>query len=133
MGLTRIKISVSNPAEPGLESFESDALADTGALHLCLPEHIALQLRLTELEKREVTLADGRKRLCPYVGPVGVNCLGRNCYTGALVLGDSILLGVIPMEDMDLIINPVTREVTVNPESPNIPSSLAKFSFGKFS
>ena len=133
MGLIQTKIRLSNPAEPELASFETEALVDTGALHLCVPEHIAIQLELLELEKREVTLADGRKKLCSYSGPVQVECLGRSCYTGALVLGDGVLLGVIPMEDMDIVVNPATRKVTVNPDSPNIPSSLAKFSSGKFS
>ena len=46
--------------------------------------------------------------------------------TGALVLGDAVLLGTVPMEDMDLIVNPSRREVTVNPASPNIPHARAK-------
>jgi len=45
---------------------------------------------------------------------------------GALVLGDEILLGAAPMEDMDFVVSPATRSVTVNPASPNVPSSTAK-------
>lgn len=30
------------------------------------------------------------------------------------------------MEDMDLVVRPLSREVMVNPASPNIPSSMAK-------
>jgi len=48
------------------------ALVDTGALHLCIPKHIALQLELRELEKRQVTLADGHKMWVSYVGPVQI-------------------------------------------------------------
>ncbi|MGH8644536.1 MAG: clan AA aspartic protease, partial [Gammaproteobacteria bacterium] len=51
---------------------------------------------------------------------------GRECATGALVFGDQVLLGAIPMDDMDLIIEPSRQKVTVNPMSPNIPLSLAK-------
>jgi transposase len=36
------------------------------------------------------------------------------------------LLGAIPMEDLDLVIHPATRTVTVNPASPNVPTSVAK-------
>ncbi len=133
MGVIHTQLTLANPAKSELSAFETEALVNTGGLHLCLPEHIAIQLELMELEKREVTLEDGRKKLCSYSGPVRVECLGRNCFTGALVLGDSVLLGVIPMEDMDIVINPANRKVAVNPNSPNIPSSLAKFSFGKFS
>lgn len=50
----------------------------------------------------------------------------RGCFTGALVLGDEVLLGAVPMEDMDLVISAARRAVEVNPNSPNIPSSVAK-------
>jgi hypothetical protein len=73
-----------------------------------------------------VTLADGSETLIPYVGPVSVRSANRRCFVGALVMGDEVLLGAIPMEDMDLVVSPMRREVTVNPASPNIPSSLAK-------
>jgi hypothetical protein len=45
-------------------------------------------------------------------------------FTGALVLGGQVLLGAIPMEDMDLVIIPKTRTIDVNPESPNIATSV---------
>ncbi len=64
--------------------------------------------------------------VCPYVGPVEVSYAGRDCFTGAIVLGDEVLLGAVPMEDMDLIVQPAKRTVVVNPESPNIPLSVAK-------
>lgn len=47
-------------------------------------------------------------------------------FAGALVLGDEVLLGAIPMEDMDLVIIPKTRTVDVNPDSPNIATSIVK-------
>lgn len=126
MGLVRAQIVLRNPRDSRLKPFDADALVDTGSLHLCIPEHVALQLRLEELEKREVTTADGARRLCSYVGPLEVRFENRGCYTGALVLGDEVLLGVVPMEDMDLVIAPSRRTITVNPQSPNIPSSVVK-------
>jgi hypothetical protein len=47
-------------------------------------------------------------------------------FVGALVLGDEILLGAIPMEDMDLIVNPRDRTVDVNPDRPNIATGICK-------
>lgn len=126
MGLTTSKIKLSNPRKPELTPIEIEALVDTGALHLCIPEHIVIQLDLEESEKREVTLADGSKRKIPYVGPVKIEFQNRSCYTGALVLGDEALIGAIPMEDMDLVVVPSTRSLEVNPLSPNIPASVAK-------
>lgn len=126
MGIVHTDITLKNPRHPELRPVETHALVDTGALHLCVPEHIAIQLRLEQLYEREVTTADGSKRLCAYVGPVEVRFGDRACFTGALVLGDEVLLGAVPMEDMDLVVSPAMRTVTVNPASPNIPSSIVK-------
>jgi clan AA aspartic protease len=126
MGLVHTSITLKNSRHPELRPVEVKALVDTGALHLCIPEHFAIQLRLDRLYEREVTTADGSKRLCPYVGPLEVRFGDRACFTGALVLGDEVLLGAVPMEDMDLVISPAVRSVTVNPASPNIPSSTIK-------
>ena len=126
MGLTTANIKISNPRRIELQPIEIEALADTGALHLCLPEPIAIQLDLESVEEREVTLADGAKKKVSYVGPVRIEYRGRTGFLGALILGDHVLVGAIPMEDMDLIVIPGTQELTVNPNSPNIPTSVAK-------
>ena len=126
MGLTCARVSLANPRRPELDPIEVDALADTGALHLCTPEHIAIQLLLDEQEKREITIADGSKHLVFYVGPVTVGFGKRRCFTGAMVLGTEPLLGAIPMEGMDLVVLPGTRTAAVNPASPNFASSVVK-------
>jgi clan AA aspartic protease len=126
MGLIHTNLSLSNPKRSDLSSMTVTAMADSGALHLCMPEHVALQLQLEEQEKREVTLVDGSKRLISYVGPVTVRFGNRTCFTGAMVLGDEVLLGAIPMEDMDLVLRPTMRDVIANPMNPNIPASIAK-------
>jgi clan AA aspartic protease len=101
-------------------------MVDTWAMTICIPEHIAVQLDLQEIEKREVTTADERSHVVPYVGPIQIRFQNRTCFTGALVIGDSILLGAVPMEDMDLVVSPSRRTITVNPQSPNIPSAVVK-------
>ncbi len=126
MGITYADLRLGNQARPDLEEIDTSALVDTGALHLCIPEHLALQLQLTTLKQREVQTADGKSHLIDYVGPIKISMLGRECFTGALVMGNQVLLGAIPMEDMDLIVEPARMRVTVNPLSPNIPMSLAK-------
>jgi len=93
---------------------------------LCIPEHLALQLKLETESEREVSVADGRNKKAPYVGPVLVDFGNRFCYVGALVLGDEILLGAVPMEDMDLVVSPSRREITPDPASPNIPHARVK-------
>ncbi|MCY4078153.1 MAG: clan AA aspartic protease [Acidobacteria bacterium] len=119
-------MTLSNPRRSDLAPLTVTALVDTGAITLCIPEHVAVQLNLSALEQREVTTAEGRHVSVPYVGPVQVTFGNRSCFVGALVLGDGVLLGSIPLEDMDLVINSRRQEVTVNPESPNIPSAVVK-------
>lgn len=125
MGLVNGHLLLKNPRIAELSGVEVDALVDTGAVHLCIPEHVRIQLKLEAIEEKEVTLADGSKRLVPYVGPIEIKFKNRTGFAGALVLGDRVLLGAIPMEDMDLIVIPKTRTVDINPESPNIASSIA--------
>ncbi|HEY2382861.1 MAG TPA: clan AA aspartic protease [Terriglobia bacterium] len=129
MGLIYTKIFLGNPWETELKQLEVEALVDTGSMLLCIPEHVALQLRLNTAEEREVTIADGSIRLCRYVGPIEVRFDGRTCFAGALILGDRVLLGAGPMEDINLVINPLTRTVQPNPKSPNIPSTIVMASW----
>jgi clan AA aspartic protease len=126
MGLVSAKIQLENPKEPELKGIEVDTLVDSGAVHLCIPEHLQIQLKLKELDKKEVTLADGSKKLVPYVGPVLIRFKNRAGFAGALVSGDEVLMGAIPMEDQDLVLLPKERKLDVNPYSPNIGSSIVK-------
>jgi clan AA aspartic protease len=126
MGLVTTKLQLSNPRDASMAPIEVTALADTGSVFLCIPEHVRLQLKLEPLEEREVKLADGSRATYPYVGPVVLRFKNRTGFVGALVLGDEVLLGAIPLEDMDLVVNPRDRTVDVNPESPNIASGICK-------
>lgn len=126
MGITYADLRLANDSRDDLEEINANAVVDTGALHLCIPDHIAAQLQLKVRSQREVQTADGKSHLVDYVSPVRISMLGRECTTGALVFGNQVLLGAIPMEDMDLIIEPARLRVSVNPFSPNIPLSMAK-------
>ena len=101
-------------------------MVDTGSTFLCLPAEIARQLRLDVYDQKEATIADGSRRLVPYVGPVEIRFKNRVALGGALVMGDQVLLGAIPMEDMDLVVHPRDRRVDVNPASPDVASCVAK-------
>ncbi len=109
-----------------MNAIKISALVDTGALHLCIPKHLALQLKLTPLEEREVTLADGSCQLILYAGPVKINFSNRTAFVGVMILGDDVLLGAIPIEDLDVVVHPATRSLMVNPESPNIAMTTVK-------
>ena len=126
MGLTYSKIKLSNPRNALLLPVELDALVDTGALMLCIPQSVAYQLELEELDKRPVTIADGSSHQVPYVGPIRVDFENRFCFVGALVIGDETILGAVPMEDMDLIVHPASQKLMANPLHPNKPSYTIK-------
>ena len=55
MGYVQARIELNNPREPDLQPISTPALADTGALMLCIPGHLALQLRREQQLEREVT------------------------------------------------------------------------------
>jgi clan AA aspartic protease len=126
MGLASAKLLLDNPRLDSLEPIEVQALADTGALFLCIPQHVATQLQLKETSRKEITTADGKRQLCPYVGPIHVRFGNRECYVGAVVLEDEVLLGAVPMEDMDLVVIPSDRTVVANPLNPNFATGVAK-------
>ncbi|MEK6745757.1 MAG: clan AA aspartic protease [Pseudomonadota bacterium] len=126
MGLSYGEIIIGNPRLPEIVPMKVSALADTGAIMLCIPPHIALQLKLETVESRDVTLADGKELSVPYVGPIQVSFKNRTSFSGALVMGDEVLLGAIQMEDMDLVVFPREQKIDVNPLSPNMANNKVK-------
>ncbi len=124
MGLVYADIVLRNPGTNLQMAVR--AMVDSGALLLYIPQQVAIQLQLEELEQREIMLADSSRQLVSYVGPVEVRFENRRCFVGALVLGDEVLLGAIPMEDMDVLIDPARQKLVVNPASPNIPKAPVK-------
>jgi clan AA aspartic protease len=126
MGLAYAMVTLRNPRYPELKPIEAEALADTGAVHTCIPEHMAVQLKLERYDRKEATLADGSKRVLDYVGPLELHFANRVALGGALILGDQVLLGALAMEDMDLVVHPRTRTVEVNPKNPNFANSFIK-------
>lgn len=126
MGLATATITLANPRLDTLQPIQVEALADSGANFLCLPAEVADELRLELDSEKEVSTADGRRQTYRYVGPVRVAFENRSCYVGAIVMGYQVLLGAIPMEDMDLVVLPLERRVAVNPLHPNHAAGLAK-------
>src|SRR5258708_26289402 len=126
MGLVNGQLILRNPRLPNLDPVDVEVLVDSGATHLCIPKHVQIQLQLDEIDTKEVKLAHGSKKLVPYVGPVELHFKNRVGFAGALVMGDQVLLGAIPMEDMDLVIIPKTRTLDITPDSPTVATSIVK-------
>lgn len=72
------------------------------------------------LDEQVAELADGSNIQLEIVGPLEVRFENRATTCRAMVLPGKaeILLGSIPMEDMDVLVNPREQRLIVNPESP---------------
>ena len=126
MGLARANLKLTNLFTQ--KSIDISALVYTGAVHMCVTEAQARQLGFDpeECSTQIVTLADGRQKEVAKIRPVEVAFANRTYATEALVLGDEALLGVLPLEAMDLLVDPRSPMVVVNPAHPNFPVTLAK-------
>ena len=113
MGVVTGTILLRNARVPTMV-LQVGAIADTRTVHLCIPEKIRERLQLEPVAERELELVDGTKKVVPYVGPVEIRFKNRVCFVGALVIGDKVLIGSIPMEDMDLIVVPRSRRLEVH-------------------
>jgi clan AA aspartic protease len=96
------------------------ALVDSGAYMLTINQAIADQLDLMIEKSVEVELADGTQSKRDLVGPVTIHFKNRIATCSAIVLpgANEVLLGVIPMEAMDVIIDPLTQQLDVPPDRP---------------
>ena len=104
------------------------ALVDSGAYMLVISERIKDQLDLAVIETQVFRLANETEIRAEVVGPVEVRFENRSTTVRAAVLpGDvEVLLGSIPMEDMDVVIDPKRQRLLVNPQSPYIATKHLK-------
>lgn len=131
MGLLRAKIELVNTydfllhrrkklAAKDVHRLKVQALVDTGAIMLSINESIRAQLDLDILEKRTAALADGSLVELDVAGPVDIRFGNRQCTTRAIVLpGEAeCLLGAIPIEDMDLVVDLNEQTLKTHPDHP---------------
>jgi clan AA aspartic protease len=134
VGRVMAKIKLSNntdlsKAREGLiesgavRTAEIEGLADTGATMLVLPADVVARLGLVPDGDRTVKYANGQLAKVPRVTGVRIEILGRDMTCDALVepAGTIALIGQIPLEGLDLVVDPKSHDVTVNPASPDSP------------
>jgi clan AA aspartic protease len=139
MGLVYAEIELLNEAdlilnqngylpENKIRKTVSKVLVDSGALDLVITEGVQTQLGLRVLGKRTVNLANETLLDVDIVGPVEVRFGNRSTTVRALVLpgAEEVLLGAIPMEGLDVLVDPGRERLVVNPKSPDIPMSKLK-------
>jgi len=90
-----------------------EAVADTGAISLFITEELRRQLGLEIVGEWPVTVANGAVEISKRTEGVEVCWKDRSmvCRPYVIPNGNEILLGVIPMEDMDLIVDPAREKV----------------------
>jgi len=104
-------------AENEIRRVTTTALVDSGAFDLIINKEVQEQLQLPVLGKRPVRLADESIVEVDIVGPVEVRFETRTTTVRALVMPDTeeVLLGAIPLEGLDVIIDPLRERLLVNP------------------
>ena len=116
VGIVRETLTLKNASMPHFTALTTPALIDTGCTSMCIPESVRAKLDLEVIDTRPVVLADGSYRNVPYVGPIEVRFRERVACLGALVMGEEVLLGAYPLEEMDLIVVPATQTLEYNPK-----------------
>jgi clan AA aspartic protease len=102
--------------ENEVRQMTTQAIVDTGAWTIVINENIRDKLGLEENGYGEANLADGQTAEFPMAGPLEIRWKNRRFTCDALVMPDApdILLGAIPLEGMDLTVNPKRELVGVH-------------------
>lgn len=106
-----------------VRTVQIQALVDTGATMLMIPVDVVDRLGLPIKGTRKVRYADGRVDEVPLVSGIQLEIRGRVAFPSALVgpIGSTPLIGQIPLEEMDFVVDPKSRELRPNPASPDAP------------
>jgi len=93
------------------------ALVDSGATMLAVPKIVRSQLDLRKTREIEADLANGSSVSLDVVRPVEVRFQNRRTFVEAIVTPNSttVLLEAIPMEGIDVLIDPTHQRLIVNP------------------
>jgi clan AA aspartic protease len=121
MGLVYADFTLSNLFTK--KSIPIRALVDTGAMEVYVTEPVARELGfdVEEVSLKRVILADGSVRHVPTIAPVRTHFADRSCLVDVVVLGDECLVGVVPLELMALMVDPVRQRVVFDPAHPEGP------------
>jgi clan AA aspartic protease len=132
MGIVHADIELSNAMDRALlrrnqlteqevRKINVKALVDSGAYMMVVPDKVRLQLGLEIIGYELTELANGQQEKVAIAEPIEVRFENRKATVDVLVVGNEVLLGAIPREAMDVIINPRLQKLTVNPEHPTMP------------
>jgi predicted aspartyl protease len=95
----------------------TDALVDTAATGLSLPKWLVSQLGLYPFRSQRARTSAGLVTFQVY-GSVRLTVQGRVCTCDVVEIPDEcpVLIGQIPLEGLDLVVDPAGRRLIGNPE-----------------
>jgi len=105
------------PAEQVRAVEVTDALVDTGATGLLVPRQLIAQLGLSMLRTRPARTIAGSVEV-PIYRAVRLTVQGRDCISDVGEIGDgfSVVIGQVPLELMDWVVDPKGQRLIGNPE-----------------
>jgi clan AA aspartic protease len=139
MGEIKVQIELENGADrywflkkriqkEEIRQYQMDAIVDTGAVMLALPQEVVEELGLEAARTVVVTYADERKDERPVAGPViikiGKRFMNTDCIVGPPL--SEALIGQVILEELDLIPDCQNQTLSPRPESPIYPSLKMK-------
>ena len=115
-------------AEDKIKRMRTRAMVDSGSYMMVITDHIRQQLDLPLIQEQVFRLADDSEVKGEVVGPVEIRFENRSTTVRAVVLpgAEEPLLGSIPLEDLDVVLDPKQQRPIVNPKSPDIATKYAK-------
>ena len=139
MGEIKVRVNLENDGDvfmykkgkikkQEIRKVEIDALVDTGAVMVLLPQDVVEALGLSKIDRAIVTLANEQKVELDVAGTVSLTLMNRTMKTDCLVGPPQCesLIGQLVLERLDLILDPLKRTITFRPESPYLPSLKLK-------
>jgi len=113
MGIVHAEITLKNLKNETIAPETVTAIVDTGSLNLVITEDLCRKLGLGVEGERTAHIANGQRVTCKRTEAVKVYWKDRDTVVHAMVIpgAEKVLLGAIPLEDMDLMVSPVTQEL----------------------
>ncbi len=137
MGAVRVKVKLTNAIDEAMVSWgilaphllrecETEALVDTGALTLVIPQQIVEQLGLRVRSSQVARYANGYQETIGVTEPVLIECEGRQTADEGLVIGDEVMLGQVILEKLDFLVDCRNQRLVPNPQNPDYRVAVIK-------
>lgn len=136
-GAVRAKVKLTNAIDEAMVSrgilaphllreCETQALVDTGALTLVIPQKIVEQLGLRIRSRQVARYANGFEEPIGVTEAVLIQCQERQTAVEALAVGDEVLIGQVVLELLDLLPDCKNQRLIPNPANPDYPVAIIK-------